>query len=145
MKHFNYTPLLAGLAIAILAASPVLAKEMKFSAKMDGSHEVPPTDTKGSGIVHATYDPSTKTLSWTLEYKGLTGEATAAHFHGPAAPGENADVAVPLPDAASGSKGSATLTDEQAADLESGKYYVNVHTEKYPDGEIRGQVEKAGK
>ena len=36
-------------------------------------------------------------------------------------------------------KGSATLTDAQAADLEAGMWYFNVHTAKYPDGEIRGK------
>ena len=67
----------------------------------------------------------------------------APHFHGPAAKGENADVAVPIEDPKSGAKGSATLTDAQAADLTAGRYYINVHTAANPDGEIRGQVEKA--
>ncbi|WP_312033073.1 CHRD domain-containing protein [Ensifer sesbaniae] len=29
------------------------------------------------------------------------------------------------------------------ADLQAGKWYLNIHAEKFPDGEIRGQVEKA--
>jgi len=40
-------------------------------------------------------------------------------------------------------KGSATLTDAQAADLAAGNYYVNVHTAANKDGEIRGQIEAA--
>ena len=40
-------------------------------------------------------------------------------------------------------KGSATLTDAQAADLEAGKYYVNVHTAANKDGEIRGQIDNS--
>ena len=39
-------------------------------------------------------------------------------------------------------KGEATLTPEQAADLEAGKWYFNIHTEKNKGGEIRGQVMK---
>lgn len=144
MKPFKISPLIAGLAIStMLLASPALAQAMKFTANMDAAHEVPPTKSEGSGVVTIVYDPDTKTMQWTLEYSGLTGEAIAAHFHGPATVGENADVAVPIPDTKTGTKGSATLTDEQAADLTSGKYYVNVHTEKFPDGEIRGQVEQA--
>jgi hypothetical protein len=50
---------------------------------------------------------------------------------------------VPIEDPKSGAKGSATLTDAQAADLTAGKYYINVHTAAHPDGEIRGQVAKA--
>ena len=46
------------------------------------------------------------------------------------------------PNTASGSEGSATLTDAQAADLMAGKYYVNIHTEANKGGEIRGQVTK---
>ncbi len=54
-----------------------------------------------------------------------------------------ATIKVPIPNAtASPAQGSATLTDEQAADLMAGKYYVNVHTAANPGGEIRGQVTK---
>jgi hypothetical protein len=82
-------------------------------------------------------------LTWKLTYSGLSGPATAAHFHGPAEAGKNAGVKVPIPNATSSpAEGSATLTDEQAADLTAGKYYVNVHTAANPGGEIRGQVTK---
>ncbi|WP_019171458.1 CHRD domain-containing protein [Pseudaminobacter salicylatoxidans] len=139
----NFSPLLAGLALTTaLMVSPALAEVVKFSATLDSAQEVPPTDSAGKGTLNASYDTDSKKLDWTLEYSELTGDATGAHFHGPAGTGENADVAIPIPDAKSGSKGSATLTDEQAKDLMDGKYYVNVHTAKYADGEIRGQVEK---
>jgi CHRD domain len=39
-------------------------------------------------------------------------------------------------------KGTATLTDAQAADLQGGKYYFNIHTDANKPGEIRGQVVK---
>ena len=38
----------------------------------------------------------TKKLTYTMTYSGLTGPATAAHFHGPAAAGANAGVVVPI-------------------------------------------------
>lgn len=54
-----------------------------------------------------------------------------------------ARVAVAIPNAGkSPVEGSATLTEQQAADLADGKFYVNVHTQAYPGGEIRGQVVK---
>jgi hypothetical protein len=82
-------------------------------------------------------------LTWTVTYEGLTGPATAAHFHGPAAAGANAPPVVPIKgNLASPITGSATLTDAQAADLSAGNWYFNVHTAKYPDGEIRGQLGK---
>jgi hypothetical protein len=147
MSSLNIARLVAGsfAMAAMLAASSAYAESIKMEAKLDAAQEVPPTDGKGTGTAQVTFDTETKKLDWTVEYSGLTGPATGAHFHGPAAPGENADVAVPLSgDLASPIKGSATLTDAQAADLEAGKYYVNVHTAANQGREIRGQVMKAG-
>jgi hypothetical protein len=134
---------LLATAALVAAGSFASAEEMKFMANMTGAEEVPPVETSATGMADVTYDSDTKKLTWTLEYSGLSGDATAAHFHGPAGPGENAGPAVPIPDVASGSQGSADLTDEQAADLQAGRWYVNVHTAAHPDGEIRGQVQPA--
>ena len=108
---------------------------------MKGSSEVPPTDSAASGSADVTLDTNTKKLSWTVSSSSLSGEATAAHFHGPAAPGANADPVVDI--SATLAKGSADVSDQQLADLQAGKWYINIHTAKFPDGEIRGQVEKA--
>ena len=111
-------------------------------AAINAAQEVPPTKSSGSGNADFTLDPSTKQLSWKITYNGLTGDATAAHIHGPAAAGANAGVVVNL--APSGMKnpieGSATLTDAQVGDLMSGKDYVNIHTAQNKGGEIRGQI-----
>jgi hypothetical protein len=72
---------------------------------------------------------------------GLTSEPTAAHFRGPAAPGANADPVLDI--SAALSKGSADLNDQQLADLQARKWYINIHTAKFPNGEIRGQVERS--
>ena len=129
------------LATSVAFAGPAFAE--KFKAALNGKSEVPPTASTGTGTADIDYDPATKKLSWKLTYTGLTGSATAAHFHGPAAAGENGKVEVAIPGATSSpSEGSATLTDAQAADLEAGKLYVNVHTAANPAGEIRGQVTK---
>jgi len=128
------------LGAAIVLAGPAFAE--KFTAKLDAKSEVPPNASAGTGTADVDYDAASKKLSWKLTYSGLTGPATMAHFHGPAEPGKNAGVAVPITPATSGSEGSATLTDAQAADLLAGKYYVNIHTEANKGGEIRGQVTK---
>jgi hypothetical protein len=133
---------LATLAIgaAVAFAGPAFADKMK--ATLDGKSQVPPNTSAATGTADIDYDAASKKLSWKLTYSGLSGPPTAAHFHGPAEPGKNAGVAVPISNTASGSEGSATLTDAQAADLTAGKYYVNVHTAANPGGEIRGQVTK---
>src|SRR4051812_1928295 len=128
------------LGAAVGFSGPAFADKMK--ATLDGKSEVPPNTSAATGTADIDYDPASKKLSWKLTYSGLSGPVTAAHFHGPAAAGANAGVKVPIPNTASGSEGSATLNDEQAADLTAGKYYVNVHTAANPGGEIRGQVMK---
>jgi hypothetical protein len=129
------------LGATVVFAGPAFAEKMK--ATLDGKSEVPAVTTSGTGTADIDYDAATKKLTWKVTYSGLSGPATAAHFHGPAEPGKNAGVAVAIPNATSSpAEGSATLTDAQAADLMAGKYYVNVHTAANPGGEIRGQVTK---
>lgn len=139
---------IGGIAIAALLAfaAPTHAETVHFKAELNASSEVPPNQSKGTGTVTATYDTATKMLTWNGNYSGLSGAPTAAHFHGPAESGKNAGVATwistkgsPLP---SPFNGSATLTDEQAADLMAGHWYVNIHTAANPGGEVRGQLTK---
>jgi hypothetical protein len=135
----------AALALAAVLASSgfALAEEKHFAADLSGASEVPPNDSGGAGTANITYDTDSKELTWTVEYSGLTGPATAAHFHGPAAEGENAGVVVPIEVAEGTMEGSATLNDEQASQLTEGMLYVNIHTGAHPDGEIRGQVKES--
>jgi CHRD domain len=123
-------------AVASLAA----AEPTAFTADLKGSSEVPPTESNARGKAEVAYDDSTKTLRWTISYSGLTGSATAAHFHGPAREGENAGPMITISPLPSPMKGAAILTEDQSKALLSGNMYINVHTAKYPDGEIRGQL-----
>jgi hypothetical protein len=135
--------MLATLVFGTTVALAGSACADKMKASLDGKSEVPANASTATGTADVDYDPASKKLSWKLTYTGLSGPATAAHFHGPAEAGKNAGVAVPIPNQASSPvEGSATLTDTQAADLMAGKYYVNVHTAANPGGEIRGQVSK---
>ena len=131
------------LAAFLSATSSAYAEIVKFKANMDAAQEVPANDSKGKGTAELTYDSTNKNLTWTITFDGLTGAATVAHFHGPAEPGKNAGVALLIgQNPTSPAKGSATLTDAQAADLMAGRWYVNVHTGANRGGEIRGQVTK---
>jgi hypothetical protein len=133
----------ASLAACLAAVSPALAETLTLKANLQSSTEVPPNDSKAIGTVTATYDTASKKLSWQGSYSGLSGPATAGHFHGPADPGKNASVVIPITDAKSSPfQGSADLTDAQATDLMAGKWYVNIHTDAHKGGEIRGQLTK---
>lgn len=129
-------------AAALAIATPSMAAMMNMKADLKPTNEVPPTASQGTGSVTATFDSASKKLSWKGSVSGLSGPATAAHFHAGEA-GKNGAVVIPIAGADKGSfEGSATLTDAQAADLTAGKWYVNVHTAANKAGEIRGQVEK---
>lgn len=129
------------VAATMLAAPTSNAETINYSADLTSAAEVPPADSAATGTAEITIDTDSKTVSWVIDTMDLSGEATAAHIHGPAVAGENAPPEVDL----SGSimEGSAEITDEQIADVKDGKTYVNVHTEKFPGGEIRGQLEVA--
>lgn len=136
---------IGGLALAMTLghAGNVRAETLTYKVALKSASEVPPNASAGSGTADVAYDTQSKKLSWKVSYSGLTGPATAAHFHGPAEPGKNAGVMIPIQNiTTSPAEGSATLTDAQAADLMAGRLYVNVHTAANPGGEIRGQVTK---
>ncbi len=135
-------PALAAFAFVTLLAVPAMAETVNFKAAMNGATEVPPNQSKGTGAVTATYDTATKKLTYKGNYSGLSGDATMAHFHGPAEAGKNAPPVVTIKDVKPSFEGTADLTDAQAADLMGGRWYVNVHTAANPTGEIRGQVTK---
>ena len=87
-------------------------------------------------------------LSWTISYSGLVGTSTDAHFHGPALPGVNAGVRVPIPHTdgltADTLIGSAVISAAFETELLNGLWYVNIHSTFRPGGEIRGQVVQRG-
>ncbi len=140
----HFKTLTAIAAVAILAGASAHAEVVHFQAKLDGASETPPKVTDGHGAAEVTLDTTAHTLSWTIDYAGLTGPATMAHFHGPAALGVAAGVTVPITGTmASPLVGTANVNDGQIGDLRAGLWYINIHTGKYPGGEIRGQVVKA--
>jgi len=137
------TALVLGLFAAVAAWPMAQAAVTTYKANLGGAAEVPPVTLAGKGTAQINVDSATKTISWRVDYTGLSGPAAAAHIHCGAAAGANAGVAVPLgagPTAASPISGSGTMTDAQLADLTAGKCYVNVHTAANKGGELRGQL-----
>ncbi len=133
-------------AVVMPSAAPLTAPDptaylATFTTRLAGSNEVPQNFSMGTGTVDALLDTHTGLLRWKLSYSNLSGAAVMGHFHGPAAIGANASVTLPFPlPIDSPYEGRATLTPQQMAELMAGKWYVNLHTAKYSDGEIRGQM-----
>jgi hypothetical protein len=114
---------------------------LNLHADLDTAAALPSNAESATGDVIATYDTATHVLKFRAYFVGLTGEATNARFHGPAAFDRAAapTVAAARP-AARLVVGSAWLDTEEEHDLLAGRWYFNVTTEKHPDGEIRGMV-----
>ena len=134
---FPWRPLAAALSIMFFTTGVSLAADIKVT--LSGDQEVPPvkTEASGSGTITVNAD---KTVSGSITTKGIT--ATAAHIH-EAAAGKNGGVIVPLAkdgDSTFKVAAGAKLTDAQYAAFQKGDTYVNVHSAKNPDGEIRGQL-----
>jgi hypothetical protein len=136
------------LIVAALGASatPAFTATIKFKADMSGGGEAPPNNSTGKAHLEASLDTDTSMLTWTVTHSGLTGAPIGAHFHGPVAymgltAEENAPIQVGTPgNLASPFKGSTKIDETQKKDLKDGRWYFNVHTPKFPEGEVRGPV-----
>jgi hypothetical protein len=146
MSLFRYAihgALAAGLVAfgACTTAQTTSSNTASLTTRLSGASEVPPTESNAKGNLQATLDKNSRVMTWTLQVSGLSGPPTAAHFHGPAAAGENAGVAAPITITGQPTdNGVITLTAAQMDDLLAGHWYVNVHTAANPNGEIRGQI-----
>ena len=131
---------IAIVAAIVALAAPCRAATLNFAATMNGASVVPPSGSTATGSLTATYDTDTQILVWTGTFAGLSGTPTGASLRGPAAAGSNGGFALSLSPAASPLKGAASLTDQQAAELEAGQLCVNISTLFHKGGEIRGQL-----
>jgi len=156
-------------AIMMLAASPVSAIPITFTANLSGANENPAVITPGTGLATVILDPTAQTLQVNATFSGLTSNDTAAHIHCCAPLGTNAGVATTVPafplfplGVTSGTYSSAVFDLTQStiynaafvtlegglanaeaaliAGIEGGQTYFNIHTMVNPGGEIRGQL-----
>lgn len=117
-----------------------------LGATLNGATEVPPDGSTAGGYLTAQYSTVTHIFKWRLVVNGLGAPITRAAFHGPDAMGtERALVPLNPPFDGTTHTGGATLTEQQAADLLAGRWYIDVQTEKYPAGEIRGVVTRTAR
>ena len=128
------------LAWGVQAAAQTPHTTATLLVRLSGASLVPPNDSNATGSMQVSLDMQSRVLKWTLSTQGLSGPPVGASFHGPAMPGENAAVAVPLNLAQGVDSGSVTLTPTQVDELLAERWYVAVVTKAAPEGEIRGQV-----
>lgn len=150
----------AGLTICVAANAAHAGKATIFTATITGGQipNVPAglSPSPGFGVLFGTLQGND--FCYSISYQGLLGNETVSHFHGPAVPGavstnhlfppQTPGCAGPTcPSLAAGSpKDGCTGQLDKAAvkALKKGQWYINIHTDMYMAGEIRGQILPTG-
>lgn len=130
------------LAAVILSAAAPAAQTDTFRARLSPV----PVDSStvssitGSGALTATL--SGRTLTFAGKFDGLKSPATLAQVHlGPRVVRGPVLFDLTVTKATSGTiSGTATLTPMQVEDLRNSRFYVQLHSEKAPEGNLWGWV-----
>ena len=131
--------LLLGASMLVFAGVAFAANPVMVGTKLDAMQDHA-TRSHGKGTFSATI--SGHKLKFTLKFSGLTGAASAAHIH-LGAKGKAGPVIIPLCGPCKTKvTGTVAVSASMLKKIEAGKTYVNVHTAKFPNGEIRGQLAK---
>ena len=153
----------------LMLSGVATAAPMVFTTTLIGGNEVPPNSSLGTGVAVVTIDPVTHTMIVSASFSGLTGNVTASHIHCCAGPGVNAGVATTTPtfpgfpagvtagtyfnvfDLTQASSFNPAFVTAQGglaaaeaafiAGMQAGLTYFNIHTNIFPGGEIRGQLQ----
>ena len=149
---------LAVIATSFVATQQIQAQEGKMIITfLSGKDEVPPTESNASAWTKFQSVDNDSQLSYWVSIVGLK-EITGAHIH-KGTEGQNGDIVAVLSEAKSAEGGNETISlkgnitkdslqgpldGKEVSDLVSlmrnGSAYVNVHTNEYKDGVIRGQI-----
>lgn len=127
-----------GAAALLVFSTAAAAKDVTLSGSFAGENGA---TSKPTGKVDATLDTDTHKLTYTIDYSGLSGPVTVAHFHGPAKPGVAAGVLTPIPGPyKTGMNKTVTVDAATQSAMLDGMTYVNLHTKAHPKGEARAQM-----
>jgi hypothetical protein len=136
-----------GMVALLAIGAPAYGEGRPFSTTLTGAAEVPgPGDPDASGTALITLNQGQGEVCFDLSWAGIDGTVTAAHIHvGPA--GVAGDVVVPLfagsfagTDTASGCVSGVSEELIKAIRQDPASYYVNIHSDVFPAGAVRGQL-----
>lgn len=166
MRYVRITGLLAAVALLVGVATLAVAERggRRLKADLRGFDEVPAVSSTGSGEFRGEISKDEGSIEFELSYEDLEGTTTlAAHIHvgqvgviggvsaflcggggKPACPTTSGTVTGTITASdVIGPTGQGVAPgelDELLNAIGEGVTYVNVHTNKHPGGEIRGQV-----
>src|SRR5579859_3452994 len=109
-----------------------------YTSNLTGPNQVPPNTSPATGTATLTITGTTGTIN--LSFSKLLGTEVNAHIHGPAAAGDVNAIIFIIPLGSPINNFTVNLTQQQLQWLQSGLLYMDVHSNIYPDGEIRDQL-----
>jgi hypothetical protein len=117
---------------------------VRFYADLTPGEQTATVVSSGRGRAEFSLDRATLTFSWNVSVERVTSRTLSVSVNGPQRPGTNAGVQIDLAPRglAPTLRGSAVLTEAQLDYLLAGRMYVNVRSARYPDGELRGQIQR---
>jgi hypothetical protein len=135
------------IVLSAMIFSITAAAQQKFSVYLNGRQEVPANNSSGDGTCMVTLNESETQVTVECNYRNLSSNVTGAHIHDNGPVGVNGPIRFDFSftGVTTGTIGPLTFdtTPEQVVDLRANKWYVNIHTSNFPDGEIRGQIKRA--
>jgi hypothetical protein len=130
---------LAG-AMEVPSVASAKSTEIAFFAVLNGGQVVPPSTSNALGVGFLTFDNATKRLCYSISYSGLVGTETEAHLHAAQVGATNAVLYDLVPLGSPKVNCLGPLKRNEEAFLKRGLMYINIHTDVFVAGEIRGQV-----
>jgi hypothetical protein len=140
MSHRTTHRFALALSTVFLLPAP-LAATTTFTAVLNGHQCVPPVATGGYGDATFTLSDDMTELVYHIEFGNMTGTEFAAHIHN-APPGKNGPAELALP-VGSPKDGTWQIPANMVTELMAGRLYVNIHTDVYVGGELRGNIMQA--
>ena len=160
------------LAVSLYATGRGEQGPKNYSAELISYQEVPANSSAAVGNVSIVIDDAARTIAYTEAFSGLEGSVIMSHIH-LAQPGVNGGIMVwlcgtstnpgptgtpvcPASGEVSGTLSAADVVgpggqgvsagefDEVVAAIRAGVAYANVHSTRWPGGEIRGQLRPGG-
>lgn len=117
------------------------ADELTFHAMLSGDAITAEGASEGSGMAEVVLSPEEGSVCYEITVENI-GDAQAAHIHTGAA-GEDGPPVVDFNVASNGLSGCVDADEATISSISASpsQYYVNVHTEEYGGGAVRGQLD----
>lgn len=118
--------------------------QQKFVANLSSLQQVPVNNSGGSGLCKLSLNENETQIGINCNFSNLSSPSIAVHIHGGASVGANAPILIPFQSGAGGTSGgfaaAFNVSPQEAALLRANRFYVDIHSANFPDGEVRGQI-----